>query len=136
MESLQRIRTERAEIARQRAAMDRRDADLAVAERILSEIEGDAAHQTLPLNAMLSVMPASGVSRRDRVVESLSGEKIWMTSAEINEAIAKRHGAPIKTTSFYPMLTTLKNDGVIVRDGERIALKSRADKEQADLIFR
>lgn len=115
----------RADLARQRAALDKQDAELAIAEKVLSEIEGSDAPPAPAQNAMLNMMAAHGLSRRDRVVEALSGKLLWMTSAEINDAIAKRQGARIKNTSFYPMLTVLKNEGVVVRDGDKMALKSR-----------
>lgn len=133
MSDLQKIREARADLARQRAALERRDAELAVAEKVLAEF-GDVTVSTPPqsvqqtqqrtLDIILSSPPAS---RRERVLQALSGEKVWMTSAEINRAIAKRHGMLIKGTSLYPMLTVLKNEGVIVRDGDKMALKSRVE---------
>lgn len=128
------IRAKRAELARQRAALEKQDAELAIAERVLAEMEGVKASS--PQQTFEIVLSAPSGSRRERVLEALGGDKIWMTSAEINNAIAKRHGVLIKGTSLYPMLTNLKKEGVIIRQGDRMALKGRLEKEQADLIAR
>lgn len=112
----------RADLARQRAALDKQDADLAVAERVLAKLEGSEPPPQQPFEFS---PPGAALSRRDRVVEALSGQKLWMTSAEINQAIANRHGALIKTTSFYPMISLLTKEGVLVRDEDKLALKRR-----------
>lgn len=129
MSSLQKIRDERAELARQRAALERRDAELAVAEKVLAEFEGIPATELAAISgterfSMKMPVPTTS-TRRELVIEALSGEKVWMTSGEINKAIYKRHRFMIKTSSLYPMLTVLKNETVIVRDGDKMALKSR-----------
>lgn len=124
MNSLQRIREERAEIVRQRAAIEKRDAELAIAEKVLAELERTAPTAGPETTYELSLTPQAA-SRRERVIEALSGQKLWMTSAEINQAIARRHGALIKTTSFYPMISLLTKDGVLVRKDDKLALKSR-----------
>lgn len=127
MSNLDTIRERRAAIAAQRTSLDREDAELAVAERVLARMAGE---EPAPVNAMTSlVRPRDALSRRDKVLDVLSGEAVWMNSREINAAIFKKHGAFIKGSSFFPMLTTLKNEGVILREGDKMALKSRVDKE-------
>lgn len=125
MTPLDQIRRQRADLARQRAALDKRDAELAIAEKVLAELEGAVASPAPSTMELLLSAPTA--SRRERVVEALSGERVWMTSREINNAIAKRHGMLIKSTSLLPMLTNLKNEGVVVRDGDKIALKERVE---------
>lgn len=133
MTGLQKIRDKRADLARQRAALERQDAELAIAEKVMAEIEGDEtpAQPALPAgSAPTALSKLVATSRRTRILEALSGEKVFMTSAEINEAIAKRYGAPIKGSSLYPMLSLLKQEKVIVRagkNGELIAIKRRAE---------
>lgn len=129
MTDLQKIRDRRADLAQQRAALEKLDADLATAERVLVEMSGSEASPAL--NPVVPVKPPSGYgSRRERILEALSGEKVFMTSGEVNRAIAKRYGVMIKGTSLYPMLTQLKKEGVIVRAGQKgdlIAIKRRAE---------
>ena len=122
--SLQRIREERADLVRQRTAIEKRDAELAIAERVLAELERTPLPSGPEKPYELSLMPQAA-SRRERVLEALSGQKLWMTSAEINQAIARRHGAMIKATSFYPMISLLTKEGVLVRDEDKLALKGR-----------
>lgn len=127
MSSLQKIRDKRAELALQRAALERQDAELAIAEKVLAEMEGVKASPSpqQPFEFDAPPQPSVHPSRRELVMEALGGEKVWMTSAEINKEVFRRHRFLIKTSSLYPMLTVLKNEGVIVRDGDRMALKSR-----------
>ena len=104
--------------------MEKRDAELAVAERVLAEMEGADVPSAPEKVYELSPSPVA-TSRREKVIEALSGTKLWMTSGEINQAIAKRHGAPIKNTSFYPMISVLTKDGVIIRKDDKLAVKGR-----------
>lgn len=124
MSSLDLIREKRAEIARQRAALEKQDAELAVAERVLAEFEGIVVPPTPQIGFEFG-SPPPATSRRERVVEALSGSKLWMTSAEINQAIAERYGALIKATSFYPMISLLTKERVLVRKKDKLALQSR-----------
>ncbi len=78
----------------------------------------------------LSLSPAPN-TRREKVIHALMGEKIWMTSGEINKAIAKRHGTLIKSTSFYPMISLLTKERVIIRRDDKLALRSRLGEGQA-----
>jgi len=88
------------------------------------------SNDTAPIPAVPPMPPTGYGTRRERILEALSGEKVFMTSGEVNAAIAKRYGALIKGTSLYPMLTQLKKEGVIVRAGKKgdlIAIKRRAE---------
>ncbi|MBA4330583.1 MAG: hypothetical protein B7Y85_06185 [Brevundimonas sp. 32-68-21] len=122
--SITRIRAEREEIARQRAALDKRDADLAVAEKVLVELEGVDASSAPEAPYELNLSPQA-TTRREKIIEALKGPKLWMTSGEINKAIYKRHGVMIKTTSLYPMLTLMTKEGVLMRSKDKLALESR-----------
>ena len=127
---MERIRAERADLASQRAVLEQRDAELAVAERVLAELEGNDKSKASDRPQELSLSPAPN-TRREKVIFALSGEKIWMTSAEINQAIGRRHGAEIKSTSFYPMVSLLTKERVIIRRGDKLALRSRLGEGQA-----
>ena len=124
MSNLVTIRSERAKIALQVAALQKRDSDLAIAEKVLAEFEGAATPPVAMADA--PAMRRAG-TRRDRIIEALENGDLWKTSGQINQAIAKASGFFIKNSSLYPMLTTLKNEDVIVRDGDKMALKSRLE---------
>lgn len=130
MTGLQKIRDMRADLARQRAALEKQDAELAIAEKVMTQIEGSDTPTLpglVPFPAPPAPPPTAGGSRRERVLEALSGEKVWMTSAEVNQEIARRYGALMKGTSLYPLLSLLKKERVIVRAGDKIAIKRRAE---------
>lgn len=131
MSPIDQIRAERAKIAQQRAALEKRDAELAVAERVLAEFDGVTIVPVPP--EAVQVQPYSGrePSRRDKVLDVLAEGALWATSAEINRAVARKFGFLIKPSSFHPLLTDLKNEGVILRDGNKLALKSRIEQEEA-----
>ena len=127
MTDLTAIRERRAAIADQRASLDREDAELVVAERVLARMAGE---EPAPVNAFVATRrKAMSMSRRELVMEAMTDGPMWQTSKDINFAIARKHGFHIKSTSFFPMLTALKNEGVILRDGDKMALKSRLDGE-------
>lgn len=89
-----------------------------------------AGEEPAPLNAFVAARrTAMPMSRRELVMEAMTDGPMWQTSKDINFAIARKHGFHIKGSSFFPMLTALKNEGVIIRDGDKMALKSRLDKE-------
>jgi hypothetical protein len=68
--SITRIRAEREEIARQRAALDKRDADLAVAEKVLVELEGVDASSAPEAPYELNLSPQA-TTRREKIIEAL-----------------------------------------------------------------
>ena len=128
MEPLEQIRAERAQIVQQRAALDKRDAELAIAERVLAGMSGVSPPITpFVVTAHSNKEP----SRKDKVLDILSDGPLWMTSSSINLSVARKYGQLIKPSSFHPLLTDLKNEGVILRDGNKLALKSRIEQEEA-----
>nr|WP_314525519.1 hypothetical protein [uncultured Brevundimonas sp.] len=131
MNTLQQIRDRRAQIAADKQALEVEDAELAAAERVVLRLESGQTHQlTGHAVASTAVTGTLTVVRRrnnkESVVQALAeSSSPWLESGEINEAIAKLTGEPLKISSLYPLLTNLKKDGVLVRQGNKLALTAR-----------
>ena len=124
MSDLARIHARKAEIAEERDRLDRELRDLAIAERVLLNLSG--AVEQAPADAA----PPSDLTRRDKILAVLNGSaEPWLTSTDINKAIARRFGGLIKSSSLLPMLTNLKDEGVIIRKDGKLALKERVQRE-------
>lgn len=65
-------------------------------------------------------------SQRQFVIEALQQcEPIWVRSGTIVELIQQKWGVSVPERSLRPLLTSLKREHVIARDGRLIALQSR-----------
>lgn len=130
MSTLQQIRDRRAQIAADKQALEVEDAELAAAERVVLRLEAGTTHQ-LSGNATVSTAASGTLTVRRRnnkesVVQALTeSSSPWLESSEINDAIAKLTGEPLKISSLYPLLTNLKKDGVLIRQGNKLALTTR-----------
>lgn len=76
---------------------------------------------------------AVGVASRpqtqtDLIIATLKASAdVWVESSSVlHDDILRIHGVDIKSNSLLPLLTGLKNEGIIVRDGPKIALAERA----------
>lgn len=134
MSTLQQIRERRTEIAKARQSLDAEDAELATAERVLIRMGNGSQHASLfdapsPVFDM-PVLTSRKITNRDLVVEALSrSPHAWLESSEINGELSKMGRPIIKSATLYPLLTLLKNEGTIVRDGAKLALKARVNGE-------
>ena len=125
MDVLTTIRSRREEISKNITALQAEDSELAVAEKVitrLAPISGDGG----------SSSPREGQPPRqiDFVVKTLAHmPQRWAPDwTYLQTAIMNVFGVEIPKSSLQPYLSHLKNDGVIVRDGPKIALKSRVAK--------
>jgi hypothetical protein len=55
----------------------------------------------------------------------------WATANQIQAALSQLVQRPVPLTSVSPMLTSMKNKGIIARDGLKVALASRVDANRA-----
>jgi hypothetical protein len=55
----------------------------------------------------------------------------WATANQIQAALSQMVQRPIPLTSVSPMLTSMKNKGIIARDGLKVALASRVPTNRA-----
>ncbi|MET4754492.1 hypothetical protein [Bradyrhizobium sp. RT11b] len=54
---------------------------------------------------------------------------VWWTATEIQDFLQRIRGKEVPMASISPMLTNLKNNGVIIRNGHEIALAARAKED-------
>lgn len=120
-------------------------ADLDVAERILQRF-GQAIGEPRPkpeemrdllLGVVENNQPAQ--TRGAFVKRSLKSRElfesilrqssnVWLTANEIQERASAIKGSEVPMTTVSPTLSYMKNDGVIVRDGLRVALADRLNE--------
>lgn len=58
-------------------------------------------------------------------------EEVWVTANEIQERASAIKGQQIPMATVSPTLSNMKNDGLIVRDGLKVALADRVKKAEA-----
>lgn len=126
------VRARRAEIDRQRAALDTEDQELAVAERVAERLEPfvragapNAETGSTVTNAVLAA--GAPKTQPELVISTLKASAgPWFESSNaLHDEIQRIHGVDIKSGSLLPVLTNLKNEGIILREGPRIALAER-----------
>lgn len=124
-------------------------ADLAAAERVMKLVSGDAPAQ-FALH-MLDIAepprffgggpavyqvdnPYRPNTNKAFLWQALSNaENPWMTANEARDIASKLKGADIPMSSVSPMLTEMKDDGNIERDGMRVALASRVQPTEMEV---
>ncbi len=122
------VRNRRAELAKQREALETEDAELAVTERTLVRLAG--IRPSGPNGAAKPHGPKlpQPTSQKGLIVATLkTAVRAWFETGEaLRKAVQDVHGVDIGKSSFQPYLSELKKTGVIVRDGQRVALAERA----------
>lgn len=129
------IRARRAEIAAAIAELQDEERDLSVAEQVLTRLKGEEAPRLSSARASANeARPRSAQpkSQRGMVEEILRlSSKAWLKSDEIVSEAHRLWGARVPELSLRPLLTTMKRQHIIVRDGHRIALRERVGGEGA-----
>jgi hypothetical protein len=131
------IRARRNEIAAAIADLEDEDKDLGTAELVLARLAGGVSAPKPPGASSLktaSAPPSANEakvrpsSQRGMVMEVLrdSGEA-WLASGDLIAEVQKLWGAQVPEMSLRPLLSTMKRERVIVRDGHRIALRERVE---------
>lgn len=68
---------------------------------------------------------------KEALLEALSvGHDLWQTAGQLQDVTSAWAGRTIPMGTISPYLTDLKNDGLIVRSGMKVALKSRVQAEE------
>jgi hypothetical protein len=112
------------------ARLSAEDGELAIAEGVLQRLGGEGSAQStrLPPAETRMAMPRS---QREYVLDALRwAEPTWLASAEIVHVVKARWGVKIPERSLRPLLTVMKRNGDIVRDGRLLALPERAMDER------
>ena len=129
MASIAAIRARRLEISEAIARLKAEDDELAVAEHVLVRLSDVA---TGPWHSQTG--PAETISRsqqvprsqREFVLDALAhSDAAWLKSGEIVAVTKKRWGVTISERSLRPLLSVMKRDGQIVRQGRVLALRDR-----------
>lgn len=122
------VRARRLEIARAIAELQDEDKDLETAEQVLVRLggAGPAAAASSKSSARAPRGASGRLSQRALVLEVLgSSEEVWLKSGAIAQAASRLSGAPVPELSLRPLLSALKRESIIVRDGHKVALRAR-----------
>lgn len=123
MSDLSRIVTRIAEIETAQASLAAEFEELTIARRVLVRLGGNAPPSAPMANQPR--LPRAGTTR-DLFLEVLrTSDSPWMTANEVRAKASELKGAEIPMGTVSPTLTDLKNAGLIVRDGMKVALASR-----------
>jgi hypothetical protein len=123
------VRARRAELAKLRRAIDDEDSELEIAERALTRL---AASRPESINFSRPMSPPATQRELIEAVLKVSPDPWIESPAALRAEIERTHGVKIKPTSFQPLLSTLKKEGVIARDRLKIALADRIRQERAE----
>lgn len=94
-----------------------------------SPLANDEATLPFPVDALL---PPRAKTNKDAILLALKiASDVWMTANELRERASKLKAKDIPMATISPTLSNLKNDGVIVRDGFKVALASRLNENGA-----
>lgn len=140
--SLTAIRDQKAALNRVIADAQAQIADLDVAERIVQRF-GQSAHDPRPKAfEMDDLLQGANIEpKTSEVVKVLVERKLttkallqsvmrqadnpWMTAVEIRDRASFIRGGTVSMAVISPALTNMKNDGLIARDGLKVALVER-----------
>lgn len=123
-DALASIRARREEIARAVALLQSEDEELAITEEVLQRFTGGGAGGAKRAPLRRSPRPRT---QRELVLDVLaSSESAWLRSHEIAKLAKGRWGAVIPEPSLRPLLSVMKQQKIIVRNGRLVALRERA----------
>jgi len=130
---LDNVRARRAEISRAKEALEKEDQELAIAEKVAEKLDPSLVSSVTRVADPDLVVPnkllATAAPKRhsDLVLSTLKASaNTWFESSEeLREEVRRIYGIEIIRGSFLPLLTSLKNEGLIVRDGRKVALAEK-----------
>ena len=107
--------------------------ELAVAERVAERLEPGIRPSTSPpgdvdmIPEMKTATLKRQMSQPELILATLraSADPWFESSAALHDEVLRIHGVDIKNNSLHPLLSGLKNEGLILRDGQRITLAER-----------
>lgn len=117
------IRARRAEIALAISLLQSEDDELATTEAVLQRFNGAG-----PTKSMTASRRAQRPrSQREYVLDVLaSSDSPWLRSRDIARLAKGRWGVVIPEPSLRPLLSVMKQQKIIVRNGRLVALRERA----------
>ncbi|VAW20367.1 hypothetical protein MNBD_ALPHA12-98 [hydrothermal vent metagenome] len=73
----------------------------------------------------------SKLTMKEMIAKALSeSDFLWISANDIQEAVSVIKGSEVAMTSISPTLSVLKKEGIILRDGLKIALASRVKNNE------
>lgn len=136
-EAQAKIAARRKSIKDQIAELNQEDAELATASRALARLEAmsDSGSDPAPPVRQDSPLAARPSTTREMIAFYLSRTpELWRTANDIRDNVSDMKGADVPMSSISPTLSDMKNAGVIVRSGMRVALSERVRKESPDFF--
>jgi hypothetical protein len=128
-------------IAARLAPSEFTEVDVIEAERAFAEAEEEEAQEDEGVEAVDEDEDDGGAGLVKLVQDVMAGNEtleqltlllfrncsdIWWTANEIQDYLQRIKGKDVPMSSISPILTALKNSGVIVREGHNIALAEKA----------
>lgn len=146
--SLSSIRARKGELNRTILDAQAQLADLDVAERIVLRFGETTADVRPDADAMEDLLQRANLDQaKSRLVEVMvdraltsralfqsvlrQSEEPWMTANQIQERASAIKGQDVPMATVSPTLSNMKNDGLIVRDGLKVALTERVKENEA-----
>ena len=136
-EPLARILARLEVIKNERAKLDNEERDLQAAVRVLKRFGISVIPSAAFASGSSQVTGTSSTeikpqTKAEMIVGILtSAEPPWMTGQAIREKFSAAKGEEVAMTALSPMLSKLKEDGVLVRRGLEVALASRVQNIEA-----
>ena len=129
--ALNRIAARRAEILQSIEGLQGELKDLEAAERVLLQLYGGGAFE----EDQGSQRHRARLTTKRAILHYLkTTPSLWRTSNQVQENVSEIKGVEVPLSSVSPMLSELKNDGLIVRDNLKVALAERVKREEPDFF--
>jgi hypothetical protein len=120
------INKRRHELAQEDRALTAEDQELVVAERVLERLGGTVPPRPSQPEWALTRPPPENATLEQLLGYLLEGKiDPWATSNQLQEALTLLKKREVPMSSVSPTLTSMKDKGIIVRDGLKVALKTR-----------
>lgn len=130
-DALNAVQNRREEIRRELEQLRHEDTQLEIAERALSQL-GSRVGRNEALSARERPAPTSGrapTSQREVVLQVLlESHDVWLRSGDIVDIARRRWGIKVPEKSLRPLLSIMKGQGLIMRNGRLIAATQRANE--------
>lgn len=124
-DKLEALRARRADIAREIKLLSDEDSELAVAETVFLRLSGE--HAPVKERASHKLEPDSPGTQREYVLWALNrSPQPWISSGEIIAMVSREWGVTIPERSLRPLLSVMKREGEISRQGRTLASRERA----------
>ena len=124
------LNNERSEFESRLAGIAGELAELDEAEEVVKRFGEQGDDSDIPAEIEQEQLPLPSVSRAKTTKDALLlalrfSSEPWQTANELRVRAIQLKGAVIPMATVSPTLSNLKNNGLIVRDGQKVALASR-----------